>query len=70
MKLLSKAELKSLNNAQPCTTKYGDVFQVIAKNQFDQDRQDVLDWLEYNAPEYVWQRFKDGKDIRVSSQND
>ena len=25
---------------------------------------EFLEWLEYNAPEYVWQRFKDNVDVR------
>lgn len=32
--------------------------------QRDLDCDWFLDWLEYNAPEYVWQTFKDGKDCR------
>ncbi len=29
-----------------------------------QEREEALKWLEYNAPEFVWQRFKDGVDVR------
>lgn len=25
---------------------------------------EFLGWLEYNAPEYVWQNFKDNRDVR------
>jgi len=34
-------------------------------------RQDknFLEWLEYNAPEYVWQNFKDNKDVRSEVDN-
>ena len=27
-------------------------------------RKTFLEWLEYNAPEAVWQKYKDGKDVR------
>jgi hypothetical protein len=32
-------------------------------------QEEFLSWLEYNAPEFVWQNFKDNKDIRKETES-
>jgi len=41
-----------------CLALAGRILEVVEADK------NYLEWLEYNAPEYVWQRFKDKKDVR------
>ena len=52
--ILTREEMEAINNAQPATAKYGDVFAAIAQAQLAKDRveirretlKEVGEWLE------------------------